>query len=152
VVVAGCGSSDKPTPTTKAKAPSGGPAPASLVGTYTTKLTKRDLSRNKAPELQEAAGWKLTIANSGGSGNGRALTLANLKAGALEAPEFAVTGDRIVLKHEECAAGGSTHFYDNEYRFVQRGKTLRFTKVQNSCPDKVAETVLTSEPWQKQGG
>jgi hypothetical protein len=94
----------------------------------------------------------LTIANSGGSGSGHALTLKNKTAGALEAPDFEVSGDRIVLKHEECAAGGTDHFYDNEYRFVRAGKTLRFTKVRNSCPDRVAETVLTSEQWTKQGG
>src|SRR5205085_7133859 len=119
----------------------------SLVGTYTTTLTKRDLARNHAPELQAGPDWKLTIGNSGGSGSGRVLAIANVKAGALEAPDFAVTGDRIVTKHEECAAGGNTHFYDNEYRFAQRGKTLRFTKVRNSCGDRVAETLLTAEPW-----
>jgi hypothetical protein len=93
--------------------------------------------------------WKLTIANSGGSGSGRALTITNIKAGALEAPDFAVSGDTILLKHEECAAGGNEHFYDNEYRFTQSGKTLRVTKVSKKCPDRVAETVLTSEPWTK---
>jgi hypothetical protein len=134
--VVGCGSSSKSTSSTTTTASAGGPAPASLLGVYTTKLTNRDLARNHARELRVPPAWKLTIANSGGSGSGRALTLTNVKAGALEAPDFAVTGDRIVLKHEECAAGGNEHFYDNEYRFAQSGKTLRFTKVRNSCPDR----------------
>jgi hypothetical protein len=70
----------------------------------------------------------------------------------LEAPDFAVFGGQIVLKHEECAAGGTEHFYDNAYRFARSGKKLTFTKLRNGCPDRVAETVLTSEPWAKQGG
>ena len=57
-----------------------------------------------------------------------------------------------MLKHEECAAGGTEHFYDNAYRFARSGKKLTFTKLRNGCPDRVAETVLTSEPWAKQGG
>ena len=150
-LLAGCGSSSKSSSSAQSGA-ADGPAPPSLVGVYTTKLTKRDLTRNRAPELQEAPGWTLTISNSGGSSGGHALTIANVKAGALEAPEFVVTDHRILLKHEECAAGGATHFYDNEYRFAQAGTTLRFTKLLNSCPDRIAETVLTSEPWKKQGG
>src|SRR6476469_4990641 len=132
VCVAGCGSSSKSTPSASTPA-AGGPAPASLVGTYTMKLTKADLARNRAPELTPGPDWKLTI------GAGR-LTISNPKAGALEAPQLAVSGNRVVLKQEECAAGGNTRFYDNEYRFTRSGKTLRFTKVRNSCADRVAET------------
>ena len=152
LVAAGCGSSDKKTASGATTSAAGGAAPSSLVGTYTMSLTKRDLAKNKAPELQESPKWELLIANTGGQGSGHALTLKNTKAGVLEAPDFSVSGDHIVVKKEECAAGGTTHFYDNEYRFAQAGKTLRFTKVRNSCPDRVAETVLTAEPWTKTGG
>ena len=147
VCVAGCGSSSSSSSSspTQPKPPAGGPAPASLVGVYKTQLTKSDLAGNRAPELQVAPGWKLTIRR-------RSLTLTNATAGELESPQIAVSGDTIVLKQEECAAGGTTHFYDNVYRFSQSGKTLRFTKVRNSCADRVAETILTSEPWTRQGG
>ncbi|MEA2440890.1 MAG: hypothetical protein QOH76_2314 [Thermoleophilaceae bacterium] len=154
MLVVGCGSDDEKAGTGAAAKPAaaGGPAPASLLGTYTTTLTKRDLARNGAAELQESPEWELVVANTGGSGSGRILTLKNKTAGALEAPDFSVSGDRIVLTKEECAAGGSPHFYDNEYSFKQAGKTLRFTKVRNSCSDRVAETILTSEPWTRKGG
>jgi hypothetical protein len=148
LVLGGCGSSDRPG-SGGAKPAAGGPAPPSLVGTYTTTLTERDLASNRAPELSESPSWTLTIANTGGSGSGHALALTNKSAGGLEAPDFAVSADRIVLKKEECGAGGTTHFYDNEYRFTQTGKALRFTRLRNSCPDRVAETILTSEPWTK---
>jgi hypothetical protein len=150
LLAGGCGSSNKSSSANKS-IPSG-PAPASLVGTYTATLTKRDLASNRAPELAVSPKWQLTIANTGGSGSGHVLTLKNKTAGALEAPDFGVSGNRILLRHEECAAGGAEHFYDNEYRVSQTGKTLRFTKVRNSCPDRVAETVLTSEAWTKRGG
>jgi hypothetical protein len=126
------------------KTAAGGPAPATLAGAYTTTLTKKDLARNRAPELQDAPGWKLTI-------SANRMTIANAKAGVLEAPELAVNSDTIVLKQEECAAGGTTRFYDNVYRFSESGKILRFTKVRNSCSDRVAETVLTAGPWTKTG-
>ncbi len=41
------------------------------------------------------------------------------------------------------------HFYENEYRYKLSGKTLTFTKVKNQCPDEVALTILTSQPWTK---
>jgi hypothetical protein len=151
LVAGGCGSDDK-SDSGGAKPVPNGPAPSSLVGTYTTTLTQQDLSKNRAPELSDSPEWELTIANTGGSGSGHALTLTNKTSGGLQAPDFGVSGDRIVLKQEECAAGEVEHFYDNEYRFTQAGKTLRFTTVRNSCPDRVAETIPTSEPWTKQGG
>jgi hypothetical protein len=148
-LASGCGSSDKSSSGTVASTSAAGPAPPSLVGSYTTTLTKADLAKNKARELRESPVWRLTVTNSGGSGSGHALVLKNASAGVLEAPDFAVSGAQIVLKHEECAAGKTEHFYDNAYRFTQSGKKLRFTKVRNGCPDRIAETVLTSEPWSK---
>jgi hypothetical protein len=41
-------------------------------------------------------------------------------------------------------------FYDNEYRWELSGSTLTLTTVKNDCPDRVAETILTSRPWTKQ--
>lgn len=93
--------------------------------------------------------WKLTIAKSGGVDNGPVFAIANSESGALENPSFGVKGDVVVLHREECAAGGDTRFYENQYRYELSGKALTFTKVKNSCADDVALTILTSEPWTK---
>jgi hypothetical protein len=147
----GCGSDDD-SKTTKT-APASGPVPATIVGTYTTTLRRSDLPANPPPELTHGSStWKLTIANSGGDkGNHRIFTIANAQLGPLESSAFGASGDRIVIQQEECAAGGTEHFYDNEYRFAAAGRTLRFTKVRNSCADRVAETILTAEPWKRAG-
>ena len=143
-LVVGCGSDGG--------ARSLGKAPAALVGTYATTLTEADLARNSAPQLREGPSWQLIILNTGGPASGRNLTLLNKGSGPLEAAEFGVSGDRIVLMHERCTVGGFHPYSDNEYRFALTGTTLRFTKVSNGCRDRVAETVLTSEPWKKQRG
>ena len=84
----------------------------------------------------------------------------NSELGPLESPALSVSGDKLLLSNEECAAGGrpgghlsrlGTKFYDNVYRWRLSGGTLRITTVKNSCPDKVAETILTSQPWRKAG-
>lgn len=95
--------------------------------------------------------WKLTITNSGGVSGGRAFTLANAKLGELESSSFVVQGDKILLHGEECDAGGTQSLYDNEYGYTLVGQTLRFTTVTNRCSDRVASTILTSEPWTKTG-
>lgn len=69
--------------------------------------------------------------------------------GNLEAPALRVEGDRLFLDHEECAAGGTEHFYDNEYSWKLAGEQLSLTTVTNQCGDRVAETILTSRPWTK---
>ena len=58
-------------------------------------------------------------------------------------------GDTLVLEDEECAATGTTTF-NNEYTWELSGSTLTLTTVKNDCPDRVAETILTSHPWAKQ--
>jgi hypothetical protein len=150
LVPAGCGSSGAKKGSSSAPSVEGS-APASLVGTYTTSLKSADLPPNPPPELTDGSNtWKLTIANSGGSvGNGRVFSIANAQLGGLESPAFDVRGDRIVLHAEECAAGGTTHFLENTYAFEVSGKMLCFTTVKNSCRDRVAETILTSEAWTK---
>jgi hypothetical protein len=35
------------------------------------------------------------------------------------------------------------------YRWKLEGRALTLTTVKEGCPDKVAETILTSEPWKK---
>src|SRR4051794_38149619 len=93
--------------------------------------------------------WKLTIAKSGGPNNGPAFTIANGSAGVLESSAFAVHRNQITLRNEECGAGGTTTVHTNVYSYRLQSKTLTFTTVKNSCSDKVAQTILTSEPWAK---
>jgi hypothetical protein len=40
-------------------------------------------------------------------------------------------------------------FFDNTYSYQVQDGTLRITTVDNQCADRVAETILTSEPWAK---
>jgi hypothetical protein len=144
-----CGSDDGSDTTSTAPAkPAVERAPAKLLGSYTTKLKPSDLPPNPPGELTESTQWELTIANSGGVDNGPVFAIANSEAGSLEDPTFGVKGDLVLLHREECASGDKP-FYDNRYRYKLSGKALTFTKVKNSCPDEVALTILTSEPWTK---
>jgi hypothetical protein len=151
----GCGSDDDSEPSREpakpaAQKPAASKAPSELLGTYMTTLKQSDLPPNPASELTDGMPkWELTIANSGGLDNGPVFSIASAKLGSFEGPSFSVRGDRITLHREECAAGGDVRFYENEYRFELSGKTLTFTEINNSCPDKVALTVLTSRPWTK---
>ena len=150
ITVAGCGSDDD------SKTPSETPAksaeqraPDTLLGKYTTELKPSDLPANPPDELTHGSTqWTLTIANSGGIDDGPVFAIANNEAGSLENPSFGVQDDLILLHREECASGDKP-FYENRYRYQLSGKTLTLTKVKNSCPDEVALTILTSEPWTK---
>jgi hypothetical protein len=129
---------------------SGRLAPDELVGTFTTTLEKGDLPTDAPPELLDGGpSWAIRIGNTGGPDDGPFLAIdsADKEFGNLEAPALRVDGDRLVLLDEECAAGGETTFYDNEYRWELRGRTLTITTIKNQCSDRVAETILTSRPW-----
>jgi hypothetical protein len=151
LVPAGCGSGDSgETGTTATSAESAsGPAPARLVGSYAATLKPSDLPPNPPPELTDGPrDWRLEIANSGGPAGGRSFAITNKGLGLLEESDFGVQDDHILLKQEECAGKASGyHFYDNEYRFELCGHSLSFTTVTNSCPDRIAETILTSRDW-----
>jgi hypothetical protein len=151
-VVGGCGSGDDSKTTGQATKPTAATVPASLLGSYTTTLRPGDIPSNAPEELTDGSRtWKLTIAKSGGIDNGPVFAIGKAKLGTLEGPPFSVEGDRVLLHREECNAGGQPHFYENEYRYKLSGKTLTFAKVKNLCPDKVALTILTAEPWTKTG-
>jgi hypothetical protein len=141
VAVSGCGGGSS----------SAEDVPPELVGTYTTTLEQSDIPKDAPLEL-EAGAWELVIATSGGPDGGRALALNNPVHGNLEAPNLTVKNDRFLLENEECAAGpdGQYAFYDNEYSWALTGSTLTVATVTNNCPDRVAETILTSHPWTKQ--
>lgn len=129
-----------------------GTPPDELVGTYTTTLEASDIA-NDAPELRGASGhpWTLRIGAGGGPDDGPYLAIDVAPGDNLEAPALRVDGDRLLLLDEECAGSGATaatyDFYDNEYRWSLEGDTLTIETVQNQCPDRVAETILTSRPW-----
>jgi hypothetical protein len=144
IALAGCGGSSS----------SEEAVPSELVGTYTSTLEQSDLPKNAAPEL-EAGDWETVVATSGAPDGGPALAINYLPEGEdgnLEAAGLAVEGDRFLLEDEECAAGsdGQYAFYDNEYSWKLTGSTLTLATVTNDCPDRVAETILTSHPWTKQ--
>jgi hypothetical protein len=123
--------------------------PTELVGTYTTTLEPADIPANAAPEL-EAGDWELVIATSGAPDDGPALAINHPTKGNLEAPGLTVDGDTLKLEQEECAQKVGYVFYDNEYSWKLDGSTLTLTTVKNDCPDRVAETILTSHPWMRQ--
>lgn len=142
LALSGCGGSD-----------SEEGVPAELVGNYTTTLEKGDLPDDPPPELVDGGpAWKLTVAETGGPDDGPALVIdsADERVGNLEAPSLRVEGDHLFLDKEECFENGSYVFYDNEYRWTLDGSTLTLATVKNDCPDRVAETILTSQPWTKQ--
>ena len=155
---ASCGSGDDDEADTTAAsedaaadAAGGGPAPDELVGTYEVTLEKGDLPPDPAPELTDGSStWILEIANTG-EADGRTFGISNKSLGLLEEPDFSVDGDTIFLIDEECATEVGYEFYDNEYRYELQGDSLTFTTVDNSCPDQVAETILTSRPWTRAG-
>lgn len=123
--------------------------PTELVGTYTTTLEPADIPANAAPEL-EAGDWELVIATSGAPDDGPALAINHPTKGNLEAPGLTVDGGTLKLEQEECAQKVGYVFYDNEYSWKLDGSTLTLTTVKNDCPDRVAETILTSHPWMRQ--
>jgi hypothetical protein len=139
LALCGCGGSSSSSDT----------VPAELIGTYTTTLQPADFPADAPPEL-EAGDWQLVIATSGAPDGGPALAINHPTKGNLEAPGLMVDGDTLVLEDEECAATGTTTFYDNEYTWEVSGSTLTLTTMKNDCPDRVAETILTSHPWTKQ--
>ncbi len=124
--------------------------PARLIGTYATTLQPRDIPANAPPELADAGfSWTLRIETTGGPDGGPYLAIDSDKMGNLEAPSLRVHGDRLFLLNEECASPTGTKFYDNEYRWSVSGRTLEIETVTNKCPDRVAETIITSRPWTK---
>jgi hypothetical protein len=122
--------------------------PAELVGRYTTTLQASDIPANSAPELTSGE-WELVIATAGAADGGPQLAINHPAEGNLEGPGLTVDGDRFVLEEEECAQETGYVFYDNEYSWKLSGSTLTLATVKNDCPDRVAETILTSRPWAK---
>ena len=124
--------------------------PEQLIGTWKTTLAPKDIPAGAPPELTDGGReWELVIAETGAPDGGPVLSIASAEEGHLEGPALEVEDDRLLLKQEECAAGGTTKFYDNEYAYKVSGETLTITTVSNQCADRVAETILTSQSWRK---
>jgi hypothetical protein len=123
--------------------------PPELLGMYTTTVEQGDVPASAGPELIPGT-WKLVIGASGGPSGGPVLALKDPENATLEAPDLAVDGDRLKLTNEECAQQTGYVFYENEYSWKLDGSTLTVTTVKNQCPDRVAETILTSHPWTRQ--
>jgi hypothetical protein len=148
-VCASCGGGDSAAPPADTGAQTAS-VPAELLGTYTTTLQKADIPANAPPELGELT-WTLRIGDKGGPNGGPFLAIDSPTHGNLEAPSLRVDGDRLLLLHEECAAGGTEQFYDNTYGWKLTGTQLSISTVSNQCADHVAETILTSRPWTRTG-
>src|SRR5689334_3497197 len=77
-MLAGCGAGSGDARHTSALAARPPSVPATLVGRYTTTLRRSDLPADPPPELTHGSStWHLTVAPSGGIGNGPAVTIAN---------------------------------------------------------------------------
>jgi hypothetical protein len=125
--------------------------PSELVGNSSMTLDQSDIPPNSPPELLSGE-YELVIATEGAADGGPVLAINHSVEGNLEGPGLRIDDDRFVLEDEECAAGpdGSYAFYDNEYRWTLEDSTLTLATVKNECPDRVAETILTSNSWTKE--
>jgi len=147
----GCGSGDSKSAKTSTSPATATAPPARLVGTYTTTLKKSDLPASPAPELRDQLRWTLKITKHGGIDNAPALTIIRPPSDVLESSTLATSGDTVELSNEECAqASGGDKTVTGAYRWTLDGTTLRLTTARAGCPDKVAQTILTSEPWTRQ--
>ncbi|HEX8054767.1 MAG TPA: hypothetical protein VF517_17400 [Thermoleophilaceae bacterium] len=159
VLAAGCGgggAKKQEKPATPAETPVNDPpvqakesgAPSDLLGQYTVKLPKADLPKDAPEELTEGSEtWTVTLAETGGPGEGPAFTIANDQLGALESSNFEVKGDRILLHEEECAQTGEP--VESEWTYELKGERLTLKEAKGACPDEVASTILTTSPLQR---
>lgn len=130
-------------------APPGGPAPASLVGTYRTTLTRADLAKAANPAHVPTFKWDLIVVNSGYLNYPRALGLRPFGQGGDTVP-FGVRGNRLYLQCLDRSGAPAPGFAT--YAFSLSGKTLKFRLVHEPCKDRDTRNriaILTSEPWNK---
>lgn len=146
----GCGGDDESssaTTTPQAVAP----PPAALLGTYTTTLKRSDVPEPAPPELDGQYRWTLRITKDGGPDDKPALTIVKPPDDVLESSAMAVSGDKLELSGEECAQTMGDSIVSSSYMWKAEGDALRLTAVKHGCADKVAETILSAEPWKRSG-
>jgi hypothetical protein len=157
-LVAGCGGGEKKQekPAKTAETPTNNPpvepkksgAPQELLGQYEVKIPETDLPSEAPEDLATVTDvWVVTLAETGGPGDGPAFSIANGQAEPIETSSFQVKGDRIILTDETCAAEGKP--VDAEFTYELSGDELTLSSPKNTCPDKLSETILTSKPLTK---
>jgi hypothetical protein len=128
----------------------GGQAPATLVGTFKTRITRRDATRAPKPDELPIGPWTLVIGNRGGPGNGRALGVGNGDTDRV-VYRFGVSGNRLSIGCNDeqglPASGVQT------YTWSVRLRTLRLRAASAACRrgDPNNQLILTAHPWVKQG-
>jgi hypothetical protein len=152
LALAGCGDDPSPKPATSAgSAKTPAPPPAELLGTYATTLRKADVPAGAPPELADQRAWLVKITRNGVD-DGPSLAILRPPSDTLEVSKLSVSAGTLTLSNEECAPSdpsGTETFVTSTYRWKLEGRKLRLTTVKAGCPDKVAQTILTSEPWKK---
>jgi hypothetical protein len=152
VLTAACGSdgsapADTSGPPVRRGKPKAARPPVALLGTYTTTL-KSKLPAPTPPELRGQRRWTLKITNGGGIDNAPTLTIVRPPSEVLESSTLSVSGNMLELSNQECAQrSGGDKIVTSSYRWTLKGNTLQLTAAKRGCPDKVARTILTSEPW-----
>jgi hypothetical protein len=150
----GCGGDDENAPSSSAATTTPqavAPPPAALLGTYTTTLKRSDVPDPAPPELDGQYRWTLRITKDGGPDDKPALTIVKPPDDVLESSAMAATGDKLELSGEECAQTMGDSIVSSSYTWKAEGDTLRLTAVKRGCADKVAETILSAEPWKRSG-
>jgi len=151
----GCGGDDEktssPSSAGTATPQAVAPPPAELLGTYTTTLKRSDVPDPAPPELDGQFRWTLRITKDGGPDDKPALTIVKPPDDVLESSAMAVTGDKLELTGEECAQTMGDSIVSSSYTWKAEGDRLRLTAVKHGCADKVAETILSAEPWKRAG-
>lgn len=131
------------------------PPPVALRGTYTTTLERADLPADPRPELRGGRAWLMKITRRGGVGDAPSLVLMQPSDDPMEISTVSAAGpDTLKVSNQRCAPyerGGRYTFVTSTYRWRLEGDTLRLRTVKPGCPDKVADTILTSRAWKKQG-
>jgi hypothetical protein len=155
-LVAGCGGGEKKEkPAIPAETPVNNPpvkaeksgASQELLGQYEVSIPLKDLPQD-APAIASATTdtWTVTLADTGGPGDGPAFSIANGQAPPIETSTFQVKGDRVILKDQTCTSGKPV---DSEWTYELSGERLTFSNPKDACSDGIAETILTTKPLTK---
>jgi hypothetical protein len=145
-----CDSSPRPAASGSEPSSLGGQAPAALVGTFTTTITRRDAARAPKRDELPIGPWTLVIGNRGGPGNGRALGVGNGDTDRV-VYRFGVSGNRLSIgcnDDQGLPASGA-----QAYTWSVRRRTLRLQAASPPCRrgDPNNQLILTAHPWVKQG-
>ena len=123
-------------------------APDDLLGQYTVRLAESDLPDDAPEELtQGSETWTVTLAETGGPGEGPAFTIANDQLGALETSNWEARGGKILIHEQDCEGSGEPT--ESEWSYQLRGDELTMKEIKGACSDNVAVTILTTKPLKR---